>query len=178
MRRGMTTNPFTLLGLPARFDLREDEIRAAWLRRAAAAHPDRAPTLDEDEQARAAAAYNDARRTLEDPERRANALLAHLGGPSKEADRSLPPSFLPEIMALREALAEAKTDADAARIEELRAAASARREAHIERVAAHFNAAGNPTDPALLADIRRELNAWRYVERMLEQIDEAPPTAH
>jgi len=38
----MAQNPFDALGLERRFDLDERAIRGAWLRRAAALHPDRA----------------------------------------------------------------------------------------------------------------------------------------
>ena len=36
-----TSNPFAALGLPARADLSDDDVRAAWRRLAAATHPDR-----------------------------------------------------------------------------------------------------------------------------------------
>jgi curved DNA-binding protein CbpA len=37
----MRADPFAVLGLPARPDLTEDEVRAAWRRIASATHPDR-----------------------------------------------------------------------------------------------------------------------------------------
>ena len=37
----MSDDPFTVLGLPARADLTDDDVRAAWRRIAAATHPDR-----------------------------------------------------------------------------------------------------------------------------------------
>jgi len=30
---------------------------------------------------------------------------------------------------------------------------------------------GDPPDPALLGEIRTQLNAWRYIERLIEQLD-------
>jgi hypothetical protein len=50
-------NPFQALGLPARADLSDDEVRAAWRRIAAATHPDRADGGDGPRFAAAAAAY-------------------------------------------------------------------------------------------------------------------------
>jgi curved DNA-binding protein CbpA len=50
-------DPFTVLGLPARPDLSDDDIRAAWRRIAAAVHPDRADGGDPARFAEAAAAY-------------------------------------------------------------------------------------------------------------------------
>jgi DnaJ domain len=50
-------DPFAVLGLPARPDLSDDDIRAAWRRIAAAVHPDRADGGDPARFAEAAAAY-------------------------------------------------------------------------------------------------------------------------
>jgi DnaJ-like protein len=50
-------NPFAVLGLPARADLSDDDVRAAWRRLAAATHPDRADGGDPARFAAAAAAY-------------------------------------------------------------------------------------------------------------------------
>jgi hypothetical protein len=49
--------PFAALGLPARTDLTDDEVRAAWRRVATATHPDRADGGDRARFAAAAAAY-------------------------------------------------------------------------------------------------------------------------
>ncbi|HEY2518714.1 MAG TPA: DnaJ domain-containing protein [Streptosporangiaceae bacterium] len=57
----MTTDPFAVLGLPARPDLTDDEVRAAWRRLAAATHPDRDDGGDPQAFAAAAAAYTDLR---------------------------------------------------------------------------------------------------------------------
>ena len=50
-------DPFAVLGLSARPDLSDDDIRAAWRRIAAAVHPDRADGGDPARFAEAAAAY-------------------------------------------------------------------------------------------------------------------------
>jgi hypothetical protein len=50
-------DPFTVLGLPARPEVGDDEVRAAWRRIAAASHPDRADGGDPARFAAAAAAY-------------------------------------------------------------------------------------------------------------------------
>ena len=49
--------PFSALGLPARADLTDDDVRSAWRRIAAATHPDRADGGDPGRFALAAAAY-------------------------------------------------------------------------------------------------------------------------
>ena len=50
-------DPFQALGLPARPDLTDDEVRAAWRRIAADTHPDRPDGGNRDRFAAAAAAY-------------------------------------------------------------------------------------------------------------------------
>jgi curved DNA-binding protein CbpA len=57
----VTSDPFTALGLPARADLTDDDVRAAWRRIAAATHPDRADGGDPGRYAVAAAAYTELR---------------------------------------------------------------------------------------------------------------------
>jgi hypothetical protein len=57
----MSGDPFAALGLPARPDLTDDEVRAAWRRVAAATHPDRDDGGDPPVFAAAAAAYHDLR---------------------------------------------------------------------------------------------------------------------
>jgi len=57
MRAARQTDPFTVLGLPARAGLSDDEVRAAWRRIAAASHPDRTDGGDAARFAAAAAAY-------------------------------------------------------------------------------------------------------------------------
>jgi hypothetical protein len=57
----MTPNPFDALGLPARPDLDDEQVRAAWRAIAAATHPDRADGGDPARYAQASAAYAELR---------------------------------------------------------------------------------------------------------------------
>lgn len=161
----MATNPFELLNLKPGFDLDATRVERAYLSLAAAVHPDRA---GEDASA-STAELNQARDILRDPERRANAYLGWLGGKTKEEDRSLPPGFLADVMELREQVEEATSSGDPASKQRYLDAALARRAAFVARVSALFG-----TSPPPLAELRRELNAWRYVERLIEQLGDAP----
>lgn len=166
----MAADPFDILGLDPAFDIDAAALQRAYLERSAALHPDHA---GEDSGAEAAA-LNEAKRTLEDPERRAEALLRRLGGPARDQDRSLPPGFLQEIMTLREQIEEEVASGDPAKIDHWERWARERRRGHIAEVSRLFReylAAGGKGDPALLGAVRRELNVWRYTERLLEQID-------
>ena len=153
-------NPFELLGLDPRFDLDRAELERAWLAQSALLHPDLGGR-----DADALARLNQARQDLADPERRAGILLSLLGGPSKEADRTLPPDFLAAMMQVQEAI-ESAEDPD-----HWRAWAENERQAIIEQVRVAFAELDDPPDPADLAAIRGRLNQWRYVERIIERLD-------
>lgn len=168
----MPTDPFSTLGLPARFDLSEPEIRRAFLTRMAQSHPDAASggAGDAGEDA-AAAGLTGAKRTLENPESRAEALLAHLGGPGKSENRSLPAGFLVEIMNVREQVEEAA--GDPARLAEWRGWAAQKRTEYVAGTGAAFAGLSSPPARVDLEKIRTTLNAWRYIERLIEQLDPA-----
>lgn len=165
-------DPFTTLGLPPRFDLDPADIERAYLARAAAAHPDLAgdDPARAAEAAQAAAALNHAKAALLDPESRARALLARLDPAAKPDSKDLPDGFLMEIMETRMGLESAVADQDAAALDRWRQWAADQRRSSIDAMTARFAALTDPPQPAQLADIRRRLNAWRYIERMLEQI--------
>ncbi|MEZ6243561.1 MAG: DnaJ domain-containing protein [Phycisphaerales bacterium] len=172
-RHATHEDPFDALGLPPGFDTDPADVERAYLARAAAIHPDLAAPdpLVQADAARRSARLNAARETLLDPERRAVALLARLGGAPAADDRALPDGFLMEMMQTRVQIEEElDEDADAARPRWLSWASDRRRE-RIDRVRDLFLARAQAPDPAILADIRRELNAWRYIERLVEQLD-------
>jgi DnaJ-domain-containing protein 1 len=168
-------DPFEALGLAASYDIDEATLRRAWLRRSAALHPDRAG--DTDEVHAAIARLNAAKATLADDERRANALLHRLGGPSKERSDALPDGFLVDIFAVREEMEEAIASGDPEDRARFERWAQEEREKFREAVASQFAALEAPPSPGALEEIRTQLNAWRYIERMIEQLDpnyEAP----
>lgn len=162
----MQDDPFDTLGLAPCFDLSDEQIERAYLARIAAAHPDR-ETGGQDR----AASLNDARRVLLDPERRAAALLARMGGPGAAEDKSLPDGFLMEIMETRaeieQAMAADPSDETRAQWE---AWAGRRRAEYARQVSALFERAAGG-ERGVLAEIRTLLNAWRYIERLIEQLD-------
>ena len=159
----MSEDPFDVLGVPARFDLEPEVVQRAYLERAAGVHPD---LIGDDEGAERSASLNRAKATLDDPEARANALLARMGGPAKEVDRSLPDGFLMTMMETREAIEAAAASEDAAALARWRAWAAGQRDGHAARILPMFEAAGGA---GVLGAIRQELNAWRYIERLIEQ---------
>lgn len=173
-------DPFAVLGLARRFDLAHAEVQRAFLARSSQLHPDVAG--DEADALEAAAELNRARQVLENSESRADALLRLLGGPTREQERSLPERFLQEMMEIREAMQSETAAGDPAARQKWTEWARERRRGHEQRVGQMFaellarvSNGGTPTpapapNAAALRAVRTELNAWRYIERMMEQV--------
>lgn len=166
-------DPFHVLGLPAGFDTDPAQVQRAYLAAVASVHPDLADPDLAAEAARRSAALNRARAQLLDPEARARALLTVLAGGAADDERGLPEGFLAGMLETRMTLEEASAAGDRAELDRLRTWAAEERSRHIERVGELFHGlaeaeAGERASRA--REIRRELNAWRYIERMLEQV--------
>lgn len=168
----MDADAFEILGIEPGFEIDLEEVEQAFLARLASIHPD---VAREGDSALLTARLNAAREVLEDPERRAWALVSRLTGGEKVQDRSLPDGFLPEIMEVREEVETAVASGDASRLASWREWARDRRAQHMSRVTGMFNAmvegGGRPGGSAV-RDLIRELNAWRYIERLIEQVSE------
>lgn len=147
------------------FNVDPTEIRRKYLGEMARIHPDLA--RGDENAARNAARLNQARESVEDPESRARVLLARLGGPGADADQSLPPGFLATMMQIREAIEEGG-ESERPR---WRAWAAKERAGHIARVGAGLEGIVGRATPEQLGAIRQELNAWRYIERLIEQFN-------
>ncbi len=163
-------DPFAVLGLPRAYALDREEIERRYLARVAEMHPDLigAEAMgvlggdDVDVEARSST-LNEAKRVLEDPEKRAVALWKLLGGVE---DNALPPGFLMEMMEVRQEIEGAASDAERAKWE---AWVEERRREYVARVGKMFDQVHTGGAAALKA-IKVELNAWRYVERLAEQL--------
>lgn len=165
---GDGADPFARLGLPRTARVDGAAVRDAWRQRSRALHPDRI----DDPVARAEAAaelalVNEARAILEDDERRLNLLLELAGGPSASEEKTLPDGFLQEILLVRMEMEEALAGGDPDERERFERWAQEARAERRERVVALLAEAPGP-EP--LRSARIELNAWRYLERMIEQL--------
>lgn len=165
----MGADPFDILGLAATFDLDPGVLHRAWLGASARLHPDRAGA-DEAGAIAELARVNRAKSALSSPLSRGEALLTRLGGATGSADRSLPDGFLAEMLDVREELEGAASAGDRESVARWRSWAEQRRAAHVNSLGAMFKKAEGPGRVEALRDIRRELNAWRYIERMIEQL--------
>lgn len=163
-------DPFELLGIEPQFDLDLEKMRARVRRRLASCHPDMChDPVQQAEATRLSARLNEARDLLEDDERRANLLHARLGGPSARMDGSLPPDFLMEILDIRMRLEQAIENHDRAESSALKSWAIGERARLRSEVAAGLERMADGED--LGVSVRGHLNIWRYIERMLSQLD-------
>ena len=94
-----------------------------------------------------------------------------LGGPGQSDDKSLPDGFLMEILDVRSELEAAMQSGDATRKAEVRKWADEQRSQYRDRAASLFAQAGDSPEKETLTAIRHELNAWRYIERLIEQLE-------
>ena len=167
-RASSSNDAFGLLGLPAQFDLDPAVIERAFFDKSKELHPDRfanAPAAERVAALSRSRALNDAYQTLKKPVPRAEYLLARAGvtiGDNEQLD----PTFLMEILELREELAEARVAKRTSEIEKLCGAMKARRKAALDALPPLF--AAND-----LAAIKEQLILLRYVDRYLEECDSA-----
>ena len=164
----MSNNPFSKLNLPLRFSIEKDAIERAYLTLLSSNHPDAGGNGTDEINS---AEINAAREVLLNDEKRANALLGVLGGPSSSQCKDLPDGFLMEMMSLRQEIEEELAQADESARAKWEAWAQEQRRAYCDQVAALFNTYEQTDDPQILKEIRITLNAWRYIERLVEQLD-------
>lgn len=168
MSESTDLNPFALLGLPLTYSVDPAKIERAYLQRLAQSHPDAGGG---DGGGTDPAQLNAARAMLSDHERRAAALLTVLGGPDASSCKDLPEGFLMDMMMQRQEIEEAiESGGEQERAQWEQWGIEQRRDFH-EQVAELFDALPKQGDETGLRDIRVQLNAWRYIERLIEQLD-------
>jgi molecular chaperone HscB len=176
---------FQILGLERRYHLALDEVERRYHEQSKLLHPDRHARADgatRVKNALATSQLNQAWRTLKDPTKRAEYLL-QLEGIEISDERSghkVPPAFLMEIMELREALADARTERDVGKVAALAADVRGRYAAVQQRIDAGFQAweAGERERLAAVADA---MIAERYFRRFLDEaeaFEEAEQSTH
>jgi len=169
-------SPFAVVGLEPSYQLDERDLAQRVRKVARLVHPDffagAGPTMRALAEAHGAR-LNDAHEVLKNDVRRADWLVRHRGGPSEEQDRQMPPAFLMEVLEWNEALEEgaAAPAGSAARValgaleEEL----NALRQAELDKIESALTPLPDAGSPAL-AEVRRTLNAVRYLDRALRRL--------
>ena len=167
-RASSSNDAFGLLGLPAQFDLDPAVIEQAFFDKSKELHADRfanAPAAERVAALSKSRALNDAYQAIKKPVPRAEYLLAR-AGVSIGDNEQLDPTFLMEILELREELAEARVAKRTSEIEKLCGVMKQRRKAAVDSLTPLF--ATND-----LAAIKTQLILLRYINRYLEECDAA-----
>lgn len=169
----MATDPFSTLGVPARFALPMKDVEQRHRDLSRALHPDRHAKASPAERRVAierAMAVNEAWRTLRDPLSRALALLS-LHHVAITEGSAAPPALLMEVMELREALDASRRDP--ARVSALRDAVRAKIAAEESVLAAVFD--GAEVAPEALERARGAAMKLKYFRRFEEEADAMEP---
>ena len=178
LRPAVAPTPFETLGLETAFALDPAALRARVLALSRRMHPDYFSTAAPEERElaeRNTAELNSAQRVLGDELRRADWLVKHLEGPDENQERSLPAPFLQEVLEWNETIEAARTgeagpDAWAA-VEALGRTLAAERASLMAEAGALLTPLP-PSRSPVLAEVRKRLNAVRYVDRALREIAE------
>ncbi len=160
--------PFALLGLAPAYDVDLAALERAFFERSKALHPDRVASASAAERVAALSrsrALNDAYQLIKKPVPRAEYLLARAGVSIGDNER-LDPTFLMEILELREELAAARAASDTKLVATLAGAMQARRTQALSALPPLF-AAGDTKA------IKQQLILLRYVNRYLEECNAA-----
>ena len=173
------TDRFAVLGLPRKFEVDLAAAEAAYKDLSRQLHPDRFAKADP--RARKAALartveINDAWRTVKDPVRRAEYLLElagyALGGGEKSAEMSktrkvsAPPTFLVEILELRDELAAAQKAGDAVKVAFMTEDVRGRAAEAMKTIGTSIDGA----TPESFDVAARALMSLRYYQRFLDEV--------
>ncbi len=158
--KSLQANDFELFGLPQQFSLDRAQLDERWKALQRQAHPDRFASEGAAAQRVAmqwSVRINEAYQRLKDPLKRA-AYLCELRGAAINAENNtaMPPDFLMQQMAWREALDEAASEAD---LEALEGELSAARARSLERIGHALDEAGDAAAAA------HEVRALMFIER-------------
>jgi molecular chaperone HscB len=168
-------SPFELFGLEPGFALDERALEKRLRAAMRLVHPDvhgAAPLELRERAERASARLNGAWSTLTDPLARADWLVTSLGGPSESQQRALPQQFLHEVLEWNETLEEARAGARPAleSLPALQAMLRSRRTQALQTAGQLLTPLPERGAPRL-AEVRAQLNAIRYFERTLSEIE-------
>lgn len=164
---------FRLFGLPTRYDLDPADLHRRFLSISRQVHPDFFGGRQPEMQAlalRLSARINEAYETLRDPVLRAEYLLEISGGKSSAECKSVPGCLLADIMMMREDVERARAAGDHAAIAAVKADVEARRAAALERIASLSRRLPEERSPALLDELRREINGMKFLENFAAEL--------
>ena len=173
---GDASDPFAVFGLGVSYAIDAGELKRRLLRFTRLVHPDFFATSGDEERRRAetaSAALNSAHELLAGDAARADWIVRHLGGPDEQIERAMPREFLMEVLEWNETLEAARAakagTAERDSLERLRRELAARRVELFEGIARGLDPLPAQSS-AKLVELRKQLNAARYIDRTLDEI--------
>ena len=170
------TDYFAYLGLPRSYHVDPDRLSEILREKSRKFHPDRFARAEPRERTNSLSHttyLNDAVRTLRDPQRRAEYVLSLYGLKAGANDRErakVDPSFLMEMMEVRESLADAKAAADQAALAKIGASAKSERDALLSQAESRFSTwEKDVANKRPLEDVVPLLDKIRYYEQILAE---------
>lgn len=167
---------FAYLGLPRSYHVDVEKLGEILREKSRKFHPDRFARAEPRERTNSLSHttyLNDAVRTLRDPQRRAEYVLSLYGLKAGANDRErakVDPSFLMEMMEVRESLADARTAKDQAALDKIGAQAKGERDALLSAADARFTAWEKaPENKKPLEEIVPLLDKIRYFEQIVAE---------
>lgn len=171
-------SPFAILGMDVTFDIDAKEARKRLRRIAHKVHPDFYATAGEEQLELAEqnnALLNRAYEILVDDVRRADWIVRSLGGPGAKDLGCMHQEFLMEVMEWNETLDENEPGSE--EFEALDGELKAERKHLIESIQGYLTPIPDPKTPEgalALKDVRKDLNALRYIDRALTRVSGLP----
>ena len=169
-------SPFEVLGLEPTWEVNKTDLKKRLLRFSRLLHPDfhGISAADQKELAEAnSARLNRAYEIVLDDFLRADWLVAHLDGPTHSDERQMPAEFLIEVLEWNEALDEAQASPpdspERGALEQLVTTLNRQHEGLLAEIGRSLTPLPG-RDGSLLSEIRRQLNAVRYLSRTLFRI--------
>lgn len=171
-------SPFASLGLAKAFPVDRMALRKRLLNYSRVLHPDFHTTNGAEARElaeRNTAELNAAFEILSDDFRRADWIVGSLGGPADSQERQMPPAFLMEVLEWNEVIEEAQGASQDSEefqaLEPLEAQLRQERSEVMDQISDLLTPLPAMHAPELI-EVRRRLNAVRYLDRTLEVIAE------
>lgn len=174
----MEPSPFATLGLSVAFEVDAKDARKRLRRIAHQVHPDYYTTGGPEQLALAEhnnALLNRAYEIITDDVRRADWIVRQLGGPGEKDLGCMHQEFLMEVMEWNEVLDE--NEPGSPEFQALESELREERERLVTAISGHLTPLPDPATPAgaeALKDVRKDLNALRYIDRALTRVAGLP----
>ena len=166
------STPFDLLELPATYALEEEQIHAALRLKSIIHHPDRFASSSEKEiesAEKSMAELNQAHAELSDPLKRAFALLAFHGHPSKSDETVKDANFLMEMFDVNERISEAQEHQEEEKISLIINELEAQEKSLIDELHLQFATwEKQNNDLDILSEIKKPLMRLQYITKLIE----------